>query len=183
MVETPKKIDGSQLQNTKDFKPVSASNKFSAYLGPAMAPLARESAAYAGYPNTSNVLYSAMTAFPSAVQAFGGSGASVAYPGAYGSTPGVMGVGSYGGSVESLMGIGTAKYTTGYGSDAYTGGVGGTGVDQMQLINTLNDNNLQLLELQAVMQSNMQMWTTRSNILSADHRARMSIVEKFNARG
>ena len=53
----------------------------------------------------------------------------------------------------------------------------------MDMINTMNQNNLQLLELQAVMQSNMQGWNTKSNILSADHRARMAMIEKFTARG
>ena len=51
------------------------------------------------------------------------------------------------------------------------------------MINTMNQNNLQLLELQATMQSNMQGWTTKSNVLSADHRARMAMIEKFTARG
>ena len=50
------------------------------------------------------------------------------------------------------------------------------------LINTMNTNNLHLLELQATMQSNMQAWNTKSNILSADHRARMAMIEKFTAR-
>ena len=47
----------------------------------------------------------------------------------------------------------------------------------------MNQNNLQLIELQAIMQSNMQTWNTKSNILSADHRAKMSMIEKFTARG
>jgi len=54
---------------------------------------------------------------------------------------------------------------------------------QQELMQTMNANNLKLLELQALMQSNMQSWTTKSNILSADHRARMSMIEKFSARG
>jgi hypothetical protein len=53
----------------------------------------------------------------------------------------------------------------------------------MDMINTMNQNNLQLLELQATMQSNMQSWNTKSNILSADHKARMAMIEKFTARG
>ena len=60
---------------------------------------------------------------------------------------------------------------------------GSDGMSQMDLINTMNQNNLQLLELQAVMQNNMQSWNTKSNILSADHRARMAMIEKFTARG
>lgn len=53
---------------------------------------------------------------------------------------------------------------------------------QYELMQTMNANNLKLLELQALMQSNMQSWTTKSNILSADHRSRMSMIEKFTAR-
>jgi hypothetical protein len=60
---------------------------------------------------------------------------------------------------------------------------GTEGFSQMDMINTMNQNNLQLLELQATMQSNMQEWNTKSNILSADHRARMAMIEKFTARG
>ena len=81
-----------------------------------------------------------------------------------------------------------------YSSTSMASGVAGTsgsgsvipGTDnftQMDMINTMNQNNMQLLELQAVMQSNMQSWNTKSNILSADHRARMAMIEKFTARG
>ncbi len=59
----------------------------------------------------------------------------------------------------------------------------GTGLSQAEMISSMNQNNLHLLELQATMQSNMQAWNTRSNILSADHRARMAMIEKFTARG
>lgn len=61
-------------------------------------------------------------------------------------------------------------------------GTGDTGMSQMDMVNTMNQNNLQLLELQAVMQNNMQGWNTKSNILSADHRARMTMIEKFTVR-
>ena len=69
----------------------------------------------------------------------------------------------------------------GGGSSAVVPGT--EGFSQWDLINTMNQNNLQLLELQATMQSNMQGWNTKSNILSADHRARMAMIEKFTARG
>lgn len=59
---------------------------------------------------------------------------------------------------------------------------GNDNFSHMDMVNTMNQNNLQLLELQAVMQSNMQAWNTKSNILSADHRARMAMIEKFTAR-
>lgn len=63
-------------------------------------------------------------------------------------------------------------------------GMGGVdGLSQADLINQMNQNNLGLLELQAMMQNNMQAWNTKSNILSADHRARMAMIEKFTARG
>lgn len=94
---------------------------------------------------------------------------------------------------------GVPSYATGFGG---TGGAykqamipgadspviptGGTGMEenfsQMDMINTMNQNNLKLLELQAVMQNNMQSWNTKSNILSADHRAKMAMIEKFTAR-
>ena len=68
-------------------------------------------------------------------------------------------------------------------SSGSTAVVPGTeGFSHMDMVNTMNQNNLQLLELQAVMQSNMQGWNTKSNILSADHRARMAMIEKFTTR-
>ncbi len=85
--------------------------------------------------------------------------------------------------------------STGFGAQTISNGTLGTldpnaavvsgtdGYSQMDLINTMNQNNLQLLELQATMQNNMQGWTTKSNILQADHRARMTMIEKFTARG
>jgi len=55
-------------------------------------------------------------------------------------------------------------------------------IPAQDMIEAMRAENLQLLELQAMMQSNMQTWTTKSNILSADHRARMRMIEKFSAR-
>lgn len=100
------------------------------------------------------------------------SGSSGGY-GAYASSPGLMG---------------SPKYTTQPGfAAANTGGMMANPDDpaayQKEIMQTMNTNNLKLLELQANMQSNMQSWTTKSNILSADHRARMSLIEKFTARG
>ena len=87
----------------------------------------------------------------------------------YGSAGGVYATASYGGMTSSIP------------------GVGATGVEDpsqytREIMTTMNQNNLKLLELQALMQSNMQSWTTKSNILSADHRSRMSMIEKFTAR-
>ena len=67
------------------------------------------------------------------------------------------------------------------GGDAVIPGT--SGFSTGDLITSMNTNNLKLLELQAMMQSNMQAWNTKSNILSADHRARMAMIEKFTARG
>lgn len=93
------------------------------------------------------------------------------------------------GSVEGLMGMGgysAMKYnpSSGFGkvSTGSDQGMFGTGVSQQDLMNTMYDNNLKLLELQALMQSQMQAWNTKSNVLSADHRARMAMIEKFTTR-
>jgi hypothetical protein len=44
----------------------------------------------------------------------------------------------------------------------------------------MNVNNLKLLELQAVKRTICRL-ETKSNIQSADHRARMAMIEKFTA--
>ena len=105
----------------------------------------------------------------------------------------------YGANPTAMTGVSSAPYLAGgssggmkYSSTGQLGSlnpdapvVAGTGEDfsQMDMINSMNQNNLELLELQATMQSNMQGWNTKSNILSADHRARMAMIEKFTARG
>jgi hypothetical protein len=114
----------------------------------------------------------------------GGSALASGGTGAYGDFPGVMGVGSYG----TTAGYAGGTYAAGSASlykatEPMPMGSGGAVPGTSEMINTMNTNNLKLLELQAVMQSNMQAWNTKSNILSADHRARMSMIEKFTARG
>lgn len=108
------------------------------------------------------------------------------------STGGGYGASYAGGGTPSFAGgsVGTGtnylSTSSGVGSlDPNASVISGTGesFSQMDMINTMNQNNLQLLELQAVMQNNMQSWNTKSNILSADHRARMAMIEKFTARG
>lgn len=99
--------------------------------------------------------------------------------GAYTSTPGLMGTPGY----TTQPGYVSGKFATNTPTTST-----GTPIDdpaqyQQEIMQTMNTNNLKLLELQAMMQSNMQSWTTKSNILSADHRARMSMIEKFTARG
>jgi hypothetical protein len=59
---------------------------------------------------------------------------------------------------------------------------GTEGFTQWDMINTMNTNNLKLLELQALMQSNMQAWNTKSNILNADHRVKTTMIEKLSPR-
>lgn len=130
----------------------------------AFAPLAGEVGYQSsGNPNAAAVLHSAFSALPGAYSA--GRGAS---GGGYG-MPGVMGAGAYGTEL-------------GYGGDA--GMVPGVdGVSQAQLIEQMNSNNLQLLELQALMQNNMQQWTTKSNVLKSTHDAKMAMIQHFAVRG
>lgn len=98
--------------------------------------------------------------------------------------------GSSFGTLGSTGGMGAIRYAKtdssgviGTTTGSSTSVIPGTdNFSQADLINTMNQNNLQLLELQAQMQSNQQMWNTKSNILSADHRARMAMIEKFTAR-
>ena len=124
--------------------------------------------------------------------AFGG--AAVTAGQLYGGTNAQTVLSSAFSGISSLNAMGansysSLKYSGSYMPSGIPGGgssavVPGTeGFSQWDLINTMNQNNLQLLELQATMQSNMQGWNTKSNILSADHRARMAMIEKFTARG
>lgn len=126
----------------------------------AFAPLAGELMYQStGSPNAAAVLHSAFSALPAA---FGGAKGS--YAGSQlGDLPGVMGSPSY----ASTSGV------TGNGN------VPGTEVPQAELLDQMNTNNLQLLELQAVMQNNLQQWTTKSNILKSVHEAKMSMIQKF----
>lgn len=162
----------------------STGKNFDAFLGAvdAMAPM-NEQIMYGatGSENAAAVLHGAFTGVGGAAGAYGyGASKAGGFGGGYGGFgslseyPGMMGVGSYG------------TYSGGYkaaGGDFKGGNVPGTDLPTGDLINTMNTNNLKLLELQAVMQSNMQAWNTKSNILSADHRARLSMIEKFTARG
>lgn len=137
----------------------------------AFGPAAGSASQIYGTPNSSAVIGAA----------FSGVGASSSQLGAGGV--------SYSGSTPYMA----AGYSGGFGGGYKAGTLGGLndpalpGVEgapsQMELIQTMNQNNLGLLELQAVMQNNMQGWNTKSNILSADHRARMAMIEKFSARG
>ena len=116
------------------------------------------------------------------------------------STPNAVITAAFSG-VQAAAGIGGGGGAGGgspYMSAGFSGNLKGVSVDgsassasvipgtdnfsQMDMVNTMNQNNLQLLELQATMQNNMQGWNTKSNILSADHRARMAMIEKFTTR-
>lgn len=132
-----------------------------------------------GNVNAATVLNAAFTSFPGAASSFAG-GAAPSWGLASGMGPGYWGGG---GSSYGMPGLG-ANYPSEMGLVSSSGqAVPGTNLSQFQLMEVMNQNNLRLIELQALMQSNMQVWNTKSNILSADHRAKMSMIEKFTARG
>lgn len=139
----------------------------------AMGSTATTAAGMYGSSNSSAVLAAAFSGINAAsAQGLGSGGTPYMASGNMGMTAGMKGMTA---GDSTLGGVGTSSTTP---------VVAGTeGFSQMDMINTMNQNNLQLLELQAVMQSNMQSWNTKSNILSADHRARMAMIEKFTARG
>ena len=152
----------------------------------AMGPFAGElSYGLSGDPTASSVISAAFNSFPAAASAIagGGYGMGGGMPASYPSYARGFAMNQSDAQVGGISGAGA------FGSQAYSGVSGGnapiagTATTSYDLMQTMNQNNLQLLELQAVMQSNMQQWTTKSNVLSADHRAKMSIMEKFTARG
>lgn len=160
--------------------------EFGDFLGgvSAMTPFATEFTRQAtGNVNAATVLNAAFTSFPGAAGSFSGMGApswSSAGYSPYGLPPGLGGLNNNytGGGLAQTMPYGGV---TGAGNTPVPG-TGGS-MNQAQLMEVMHQNNLQLIELQAMMQSNMQVWNTKSNILSADHRAKMSMIEKFTARG
>jgi hypothetical protein len=168
---------GAQGQKIKSY---GTSSNFDAMMDAvsAMTPTATTAGAMYGSSNSAAVL----------AAAFSGVNQAGAQMSGYGGSPAAM---MGGGGTPYLAGgfNGGAKYSTSQGSigalsDPNAPVVPGTeGFGQMDMINSMNQNNLHLLELQATMQSNMQGWNTKSNILSADHRARMAMIEKFTARG
>lgn len=156
--------------------------EFGDFLGgvSAMTPFATEFTRQStGSVNAATVLNAAFTSFPGAASSFaGGTAPSWALasgmgPGYWGGAGQMYGMPNLGGSYPSQQGLvsGSAQ------------AVPGTNLSQFQLMEIMNQNNLRLIELQALMQSNMQVWNTKSNILSADHRAKLSMIEKFTARG
>lgn len=182
--EINKKVAGKAAMNP-------AESNFSSFLGAvdAMAPTGAELMYQStGSSNAAAVLHGAFSGMSSAASVYGygaGGGTSALSSGgvgAYGDFPGVMGVGSYNTLGGYAAGGGYAPGAFKAGNELPMSG-GGSAPGTQEMINSMNTNNLKLLELQAVMQSNMQAWNTKSNILSADHRARMAMIEKFTARG
>jgi hypothetical protein len=177
----PKKISGKAQSG-----PVGSN--FDSFLGAvdAMAPMNTEVMYQAsGSTSAAAVLHGAFTGMGGAAGAYGygpasASGGSGGF-GALSEYPGIMGVGSS--STYAGYAGGGSKGFESTGGSTTSGQVAGTGMNTPEVLNTMNINALKLLELQAVVQSNTQAWNTKSNILSADHRARMAMIEKFAARG
>lgn len=132
----------------------------------AMAPAASTANQVYGSQSSQAVLAAAFSGLGAGSQAFSAGGGTPSYAGGFNGGSKSMGLTTTAGA----GGLGTPVF----GTD--------TGFSQMDMINTMNQNNMGLLEMQAVMQSNMQEWNTKSNILSADHRSRMAMIEKFTAR-
>jgi len=175
-LETLKQVLNSNAKAGKVASPKAMGTDFGGMLdaASAMSPVATTAGQLYGNNSSAAVLAAAFSGVSAGAATLGSGGASVA---------------SYGGSTPSFSGgYGAQTVSTGGSLGTLTDGsspvIAGTeGFSQMDMINTMNSNNLQLLELQAVMQNNMQGWNTKSNILSADHRARMAMIEKFTARG
>ncbi len=186
----PKAIQVEAVKKSTGVDKAKGISSFNAYMSSANAlgPFAGElTYQTSGNVNAATVLSAAFSSFPAAASAFAGYGAPPSYAAGYS-----MGMGM-GGTItdQQVPGLGGSP---GIMRAAYTPGAIGTSgstpvtpdnpnFTQAELLQTMNQNNLALLELQAVMQSNMQQWNTKSNVLSADHRAKMSLIEKFTARG
>lgn len=160
-----KAIIGSKTEPGKSSKTKALTGKFNvgdslSAMGPAGAEMMYQST---GSPTAAAVLHGAFT----------GLGASQPYYGSGMGMPGLMGSGKYS-YAPGYMG---GKYLT--GSD---GGVAGTGVSTPEMMQSMNQTSQELLVLQANLQQNMQAWNAKSNIISADHRARMAMIEKFTGR-
>lgn len=161
-----------QQQGKATGKAMSTSKDFNSWLqaADAMSPM--------GYTINEQYGSSAPTSQAVLASAFSGvqSTSAVTSDAAYAPSFAGGGMGDYGPRAGLYQTVGGAG-----GSDPVIPGAAGFSTGD--LINSMNQNNLHLLELQATMQSNMQAWNTKSNILSADHRARMAMIEKFTARG
>ncbi|PIR25471.1 MAG: hypothetical protein COV43_05335 [Deltaproteobacteria bacterium CG11_big_fil_rev_8_21_14_0_20_42_23] len=150
-----------------------------AFLGilEALGPVTAESAAQAGAGVNSQTVLSS---------AFSGVSASRHQLGGVPSYSSATGSGTYvGGGVSSTRfnpSVRAASYD-GSGPGDLNAGSADTLADRAALLDQMNQSNTELLQLQAQIQSTLQSFNIKSNILSADHRARMSMIEKFTARG
>lgn len=159
-------IQPSEIKAGKNFKGMSTGKDFNSFLGAteAFGPAAAEATRQYGDVSSGAVLGAAFSGVSAARgQAFAASNVR------YQSVSGFGGPG------------GPSGFPAGGGAPVFPNDT--AGFSTSDLLNSMNQNNLHLLELQATMQSNMQEWNTKSNILSADHRARMAMIEKFTARG
>lgn len=175
-IEIQRRASGSATAKTSNARGM----EFGDFLGgvSALTPFATEFTRQStGNVNAATVLNAAFTSFPGAASSFAG-GAAPSWALASGMGPGYWG----GPAPYGMPGLG-AHYPSQQGLVSGSAqAVPGTNLSQFQMMEIMNQNNLRLIELQALMQSNMQVWNTKANILSADHRAKMSIVEKFTAR-
>ena len=182
------RIEPSEIKKPQGKSASGAPGNFDSFLGAvdAMAPMNTELMYQAtGSSNAAAVLHGAFTGVSGAAGSYGyGSGGA--------SSAGWGGTGGFGALSEypGIMGVGSSGTYTGGMTTASYKGAGMPGdykaaspdIPTGQVLDSMNMNNLKLLELQAVMQSNMQAWNTKSNIISADHRARMAMIEKFAVR-
>ena len=181
------KIDPNMVKKMSAGKAASVGKDFNAWLGAANAfgPMSSAVANQGGSPTAATVLSAAFSGMQTYQSHSGGGMGMSGYGGGYGSAMGIGGGGG-GAGVPGMMGVGgkTAGYNPG-GAGGVAGEevVPGTGFQTWELMDNMNQNNLKLLELQALMQNNMQSSNTKANILSADHRAKMAMIEKFSARG
>lgn len=147
-------------------------------MGPASAELVGQ------WTGGSDMAGAVLNAAFSGVNVTGGYASASGYGGygPYTSSPGLMG--SPGFTTQTGF-VGGARAATAqpYGGDVTNvASVDDPTQYQQEIMQSMNTNNLKLLELQALMQSNMQSWTTKSNILSAHHRMQMTMIEKLHAR-
>ena len=157
-------------------KAMSTGKDFNAFLGAveAFAPAGATAGQMYGDVNSSTVLGAAFSGVSTLnAQTAGGGVPSFAH-----GTGASYAGGGFGGGFA-----GTPAFSKGVAGGGQAVVAGTNGFNRADLVNSLHSNSLELLELQATMQTHLQQSNIKSNILSADHRARMSMIEKFTARG
>lgn len=173
----PLSIQEAQKGSTGKSARVGKDADFGAFLGAAeaFAPTATTAGQMYGDPNSSAVLGAAFSGVTSLRQQTGGVGAGYAVPS--------YSTGGFGGDANLVtMGGGYNKgsYLADPNAPLVPGAEGYTNAD---LMSNLQQSSMHLLETQALLQNHMQESNIKSNILSAKHRADMSMIEKFTARG